>query len=106
MASIFDLPETEQPAGVQEGDVVVVLRRDGTNSLMVYDVDRQTLLDKTLRGEKLTPVEQKDMDNLHRAFCLCVALGTPQLMAILEDVASDPNVIEAAQLSPVVKRMN
>ena len=77
------------------GEAVVIIGRDGAARLMTIGMDQEAIKTKVASGQELTEDEQTDLDVAGKAFALVVAANSDQLMSILSDVASDPEIIDA-----------
>lgn len=104
----FDLPHSEQKLKShlpQDGDAVVVIRPDGSIGFFTLGMDADMIAAKTNAGLPLTDEELMNLDVANKAFALSVAAQSPMIMSILEDIASNPDIIDFDKIKALT-RMN
>jgi hypothetical protein len=72
------------PELVSKGDMALILKADGTISTMCFDVDT---------AAEMTEEDLAVLERGQKLMALTVAAQSPQLMAILLDVATDPGIL-------------
>lgn len=83
----------------KSGEAVVIIGRDGAARLLTIDMDADKIKTKMAAGEELSKDEETDLMVAGKAFALLVAASSDQLMSIINDVASDPEIIDAQKLA-------
>lgn len=105
--SAFDLPHTEQKVKShlpQDGDAVVVIRPDGSVGFFTLGMDADTIAAKTSAGIELTNEELMNLDVANKAFALSVAAQSPMIMSILEDISTNPDIIDFEKIKSLTRR--
>lgn len=80
---------------VEEGDVALLLKKNGAVQALTFGYDRNRLLQP---AECLTEDDKAMLEQGKKLFALAFAAGHPQLMQTLLDIASDPNIVDLAAL--------
>ena len=99
MSNPFKLPyvpisrQTRDPVMPNNGDAVIIVRGDGTTGMLILGMEPQKLKDKVDKGEDLTDEEISHLDVANRVLALYLAANSPKMMEILQDLASDPEVL-------------
>lgn len=83
----------------QPGEAVVVIARDGTARFLTIAMSPEIVLEKMRRDEELTEEEETDLMVAGKAFALCIAANTDSVMAIIDDIASNPEIVNPAVLA-------
>lgn len=105
--TLFDLPSAPvarnsvDPAMPKDGDVLLILGRDGSTRIVSIGIDSEVIMRKVEAGEELSETEQAELDVSAKAFALLLAAQNPMIMTILEDIAQNPDVIDPAKLAQV-----
>lgn len=100
--TVFDLPreEAHQNSGIpKDGDAVLVIRPDGSVGFMTVGMDSDTIAAKVAADIELTDEEQSNLDVASKAFALLVAAQSPMIMAILEDIVDNKDIIDFDRLA-------
>jgi hypothetical protein len=81
---------------IAEGDVALILKKDGTVRALTFGYDRSRLLqpESALNDEDRAMLEQGK-----KLFALAFAAGHPRLLQTLIDIAADPAVVDPATLT-------
>lgn len=96
-ANIFQSSEpTNEGQIIAEGDVALVLKKDGTVRALTFGYDRNRLLqhESCFNDEDRAMLEQG-----RKLFALAFAAGHPRLLQTLMDIAADPAVVDPATLT-------
>ncbi len=92
---------TIAPQAIGEGDVALLLKKDGSVQAMTFGYDRNRLMQPE---DHWTDDDRAMIEQGKKLFALALAAGHPQLMKTLLDIASDPNVVDPAVLTASVVR--
>ena len=98
-ATPFTLPikdafEGEAPKGlIEEGDALLILKANGDVVPMSIGLDVSAV-----NLEQPTEEDRKILDQGTRLFCLAMAANSTQIMQILKEIASNPDVIDPEML--------
>ncbi|MGV1754897.1 hypothetical protein [Agrobacterium sp. CG674] len=92
--------EHKPDAIVEPGDVALVLKRDGSCQALNFGYDASRF---HLPADQQTDDDRDMMKLGRRLFALALAASHPVLMQMLEDIASDPEVVDFEKLHAVVR---
>lgn len=99
MSNTNNFLAAEQISGtqiVEEGDVALLLKKNGAVQALTFGYDRSRLLQPS---DHLNDEDRAMLEQGKKLFALAFAAGHPQLMQTLIDIASDPDVIDFATLT-------
>ena len=103
MKSIGTLPALEgtniDKSLPQPGEACVIIARDGTARFLTIGMTPETVMQKMRDDVELSEEEEIDLLVSGKAFSLCLAANTDSVMAILDDIASNPEIVNPAILA-------
>lgn len=91
---------TEDIAPIENGDVILILRRNGAAQVINAGLDPAR---RELPMENLTPEERELQAISKKAVALALAATNPKLMQILLDVAAHPDAVDYDRLSDATR---
>jgi hypothetical protein len=101
----FATTDATDATKVTKGDMAVVVRLDGTVGTLAFDAN-VALLSRDL--ESLDDAEIAEYEQMieqgERVFALTLAATNPLIMAMLMEVASNPDVVDIGSLTAAAKR--
>lgn len=83
----------------KQGEAVVIIARDGSARFLTIGMSPDRVLEKMRSEEALTEEEEIDLVVSGKAFALALAANTDSIMAILNDIASNPEIVSPATLA-------